>query len=149
MCFDQILPLRVICVVGCVCLAIGCGSNSDYYPVSGKVVTEDGNPCDGALVVFHPQDLDRVNDPKPVGRCDAKGDFQLTTHVKGDGARPGKYGVTIVWIGDSPESNASAFFGESGGGKDRLGGRYGQPQAPEFSATIVAEDRNTFEFIVR
>jgi hypothetical protein len=43
-------------------LLTGCGSEGERcLPVSGKIITKGGRPCDNALIVFHPQDESRVN----------------------------------------------------------------------------------------
>ena len=127
---------------------LGCGPGEPtYYPVSGTVKTKAGAACDGALIVFHPQDESRLNDPKPVATCEKDGSFSLTTMQPGDGAAAGEYGVTVVWI----KNDGAAKFSlseESSGGKDRLGGRYGQPQAPKLSAQVEARDDNVFDFVV-
>ena len=136
------------CLLAILIVAVGCsGGGPQFMPVSGSVKTKAGKPCDNALVVFHPQDKERANDPKPVGTCDENGEFTLTTKLPGDGAMGGKYGVTIVWIGKAKESKMS-LSSEAGGGQDQLGGRYGQPQKPKLFAEVKADGENRFEFVV-
>lgn len=85
-------------------LALGCGgSGPSMQQVSGNVSTQQGKPCDNALVVFHPQEPERLNEPKPFANTDSQGAFQLTTQFEGDGALIGNYGVTIVWQGAAKE----------------------------------------------
>lgn len=132
-------------------LLTGCEARALHTPASGSVKLEDGTPCDGALVVFHPQDEGRLNDPKPVATCEADGSFVLTTMEPDDGALPGQYGVTIVWIGEEKSGGKQrmSLSGEGGGGgSDRLKGKYGSPQNPRLSAEVKADQPNNFDFVV-
>jgi hypothetical protein len=127
----------------------GCGQPAwDAVPATGQVKTVDGQPCDGALVVFHPQDAGKVNDPKPVAIADAEGKFIVRTMTADDGAAAGEYGVTIVWNKPDKEAKLS-LSSEGGGGSDRLGGRYGNPNSPQLKATVKAEGENHFFFEVK
>jgi hypothetical protein len=70
----------------------GCGGGNpfDTVPVTGTV-TLDGQPVDGALVLFQPS-----GDHKAAsGTTDSSGKFTLTTGNAGDGAMPGQYKVTV------------------------------------------------------
>lgn len=116
--------------------------------VTGEVVTADGKPCDGALVVFHPQAPEKVNDPKPVATTDENGRFILTTHQLEDGAPEGEYGVTVVW-NKAVSDGKMSLSGEGGAVTDQLGGRYGDPQAPKLTATVKASESNDFKFEVK
>lgn len=127
----------------------GCGSSEPRkLPVSGKVSTKDGKPCDNALVVFHPQDANRVNGPKPFAKSDSQGNFKLTTDAEGDGAVAGKYGVTIVWQGQEKASKLSLSGEGSGGGVDLLKGKYANPSNPLFSFEVKEGAANQFELAV-
>jgi hypothetical protein len=110
--------------------------------VRGVVKTKSGQPCDGALVVFHPQAKDRLNDPKPVATTDSSGNFSLTTFAENDGAVPGDYGVTIVWPAKSGQSELSLSGEGSSGGKDQLNGRYGDPRSPQIQVTVPASGKS-------
>jgi hypothetical protein len=115
----------------------GCGpSTPQTVAVRGVVKTTSGNPCDGALVVFHPQANDRLNDPKPVATTDGSGNFSLTTFASEDGAVPGDYGVTIVWPGKSEQRGLSLSGEGDDGGADQLGNRYGDPRTPLIQVSI-------------
>jgi hypothetical protein len=104
------------------------------------VKSKSGRPCSNALVVFHPTDKERINDPKPVATTDAEGRFALTTFSKSDGARPGEYAVTVVWPGQEQKGSKISLTGEGGGsGADRLKGKYGNPSKPLLRATITRE----------
>ena len=118
------------------------------FPVQGIVKTTTGEPCSGALVVFHPSDEARLNAPKPFATCGADGSFRLTTYQEGDGAAQGDYAVTIVW-NDSGKGSKLSLSGEGGGGgQDRLGGRFGDPQNPKFKVEVVDGQPNIFDFQV-
>ena len=71
-------------------LIAGCGGGLDLIPVSGTV-TLDGQPVDGAAVVFVPV----AGGPAASGSTDAGGKFRLTT-VNQPGAVPGEYNVTVT-----------------------------------------------------
>ncbi|MFN7733780.1 MAG: hypothetical protein ACK5OB_17925 [Pirellula sp.] len=118
-------------------------------PARGVVKTKSGTPCEGALVVFHPQEKGRVNDPKPVATADASGNFVLTTMALNDGAVPGDYGVTVVWPSKSNGERELSLSGEGGGGgADQLGGRYGDPRTPAIKLTIPAQGNTDIQLQV-
>ena len=72
-------------------LAAGCGpSRPTTMPVEG-VVTLDGEPVEGASVMFAPEDGGRP----ALGVTDKGGKFALKTFEPGDGALPGKHQVTV------------------------------------------------------
>jgi hypothetical protein len=75
------------------CLAAaGCGSGRpETVPITG-IVTLDGNPVEGASVMFMPQFEGRP----ALGVTDASGNFTLTTFAPGDGAQPGQHTVTVT-----------------------------------------------------
>lgn len=137
-------------VASCFLLIVtGCGSSGpQLLPVSGKVSTKDGKPCDNALVVFHPQESERVNDPKPFAKTDEQGNFKLTTNVEGDGALAGKYGVTIVWQSAAKESKFSLSGEGQGSTTDRLNGKYANPSQPQITIEVKAGTNNQVELSV-
>jgi len=99
------------------------------YPVHGRILV-DGKPAPEAIVVFRPVDdtgLDRVN---PAGQADADGRFELSSYVKGDGAPPGEYLVSIEW------RERSGFMKTNFDGPDRLKGKYYDPQKTGFRVTV-------------
>ncbi|QDS98242.1 hypothetical protein [Adhaeretor mobilis] len=71
--------------------AAGCGSGTrGLAPVSG-VVTLDGEPVTTGRIEFHP------SSGRPAsGEIKSDGRYQLTTFQSHDGAKPGKYRVTIT-----------------------------------------------------
>jgi hypothetical protein len=73
--------------------AVGCGPDRiATYPVSGKVVFEDGQPVSFGVVEF------RVNGSIPVarGQIGADGQFTLGTFAAADGAAAGQHQVLVV-----------------------------------------------------
>jgi hypothetical protein len=65
------------------------------YPVTGQVLSEDGQPAAdlaGGLVVFSSPELKA----SATGEIGADGAFRLTTKRPGDGAKPGRYDVTVT-----------------------------------------------------
>jgi hypothetical protein len=83
----------LVCLAALACF-VGCpggGGSIGTAPVTGTV-TLDGNPVDGAKVVFSPKS---AGGRAAVGTTDASGKFSLTTLEAGDGAIPGSYQVSI------------------------------------------------------
>jgi hypothetical protein len=115
--------------------ALGCSTEQDrveVFPVSGRVLVR-GQPAEGAEVAFYPTSpkLKGRKMPGPVGTTDAKGQFQLRSYEPGDGAPAGEFKVTIVWPAPPPP-NASGVFNL----KDRLAGRYADPQTSTLTAQV-------------
>ncbi|HVK08874.1 MAG TPA: hypothetical protein VM597_08875 [Gemmataceae bacterium] len=70
----------------------GCGS--DRYPVTGRVMYEDGIPVTEGNVIGHSGE-----GPSAVtvqGSVQPDGTFEWGTDKPGDGARPGKYRVAVI-----------------------------------------------------
>jgi hypothetical protein len=146
------LSRSVFCFIALLCslTLLGCSGNaSKAVPSGGVLKTSKGEPCAGALIVLHPQEKARVNDPKPVATADANGNFVLRTHTQDDGADPGEYGVTVVWLGSEAGVKEFSLSSESGGGAtDRLGGRYGNPKDPKIKVTIPANGDKSLDIKV-
>ncbi|MFN6128488.1 MAG: hypothetical protein ACK6DC_02585 [Planctomycetota bacterium] len=124
-------------------LAAGCGASVTTAPTRGVIKTTKGQACEKALIVFHPTDSKRINDPKPLAVADANGSFVVRTFTTDDGAIPGEYGVTVVWPtateAEKPKMSLFGDEGSGGGGPDRLKGRYGNPKQPRIKVTIPKE----------
>jgi hypothetical protein len=115
---------------------LGCGDDRlSVYPVSGKV-SVNGQPAEGATVIFYTQntDLRRPGVPIPKGTVAADGTFKLTTYQDGDGAPAGDYAVAINWMQVTKPSNDPEQQVEV----DRLGGRYSTPDKSGLTAKIEA-----------
>jgi hypothetical protein len=78
---------------------LGCGKDSGHgvYPVHGRVLY-NGKPVANAQVTFHPVGDVKRDTIRPVGKVDEQGNFKLTSFKNGDGAAPGEYQVTVVWL---------------------------------------------------
>ena len=88
-------------------LGVSCkGGRRPVFPVRGQVFFE-GKPTPEALVIFHPLDDPDPNAPRPVARVAADGSFAPTTYTADDGAPAGRYAVTIAWVKERDNQNAS------------------------------------------
>lgn len=147
-------------------LVVGCSrgpARPKTYPVSGTV-TLNGQPVEGASVIFVPKDMAagvgaQATSPGPqvaTGETDAQGRYVLGTFAKGDGAIPGDY---LVKVFKFPKA-AGATAGTSGGEeeyqppeedappppapKNLLPERYANEQTSGLSFTVEAKS-NTFD----
>ena len=87
-------------LLGAVALVAG-GCGSGRYPVTGKVLYEDGAPLEEGTVIAEMESGDeRV---MSQGDLSAGGVFKWGTARPGDGAKPGKYRVAVLprALGDS------------------------------------------------
>jgi hypothetical protein len=102
------------------------------YTVKG-VVTENGKPLENATVVLHVSSA--IPDvPKPTGKTNAQGEFQLTTYETNDGAPAGDYAVTVEkWTTLRPDE----------GPANRLNARYAKPASSKLLATVKPEPNQT------
>jgi hypothetical protein len=94
---------KVGCCIAALFLAgnqAGCGKVSPEHrpvvPVNG-IVTFDGKPLPGALIVLHPKNGGSTAAPAPRAQVEKDGSFRFTTYQAGDGAPPGEYVATIAW----------------------------------------------------
>ena len=110
---------------------LGCGApeeaRPEVHPVGGSI-TINGEPPEGALLVFHPADgteFDaRGTRPRATVRPD--GQFSVTTYQDGDGIPTGSYDVTVLWF-DDPDATSP---------HDKLGGRYATPDRAGIQVTV-------------
>lgn len=116
------LAFSILAMVGLLGLMLnGCSkgpSRPKTYPVSGTV-TLNGQPVDGATVVFVPKAPSTGGTTNPQGpqaasgETDAQGRYSLGTFAKGDGAIPGEY---LVKVFKYPKPTTPA--GTSSGGEE-------------------------------
>ena len=80
----------------------------------------NGEPAEGARLVFHPADGKPFDarGTRPTAKVDADGAFQVTTYQNGDGIPVGDYQVAILWFANPNSSNSW----------DKLGNRYANPE---------------------
>lgn len=135
-------------------VSAGCGRSSNQWtemrqPVykAHGVVILDGQPLEGAQVVFHSSDPEMT----ATGRTDATGKFQLTTYEEGDGFIVGTHGVSIskrVWIEkptryDTAEEPQKALFPD-----ELLAIKFTNRETSQLQATIEKKGKNSYEFQV-
>jgi hypothetical protein len=114
---------------------LGCGSDNGrvkLYQVQGKVLVK-GQPAEGARVVFYPtaSEVGGKQMPTPAGETDSSGVYALESYGAKDGAPEGDYKVSVSWP-EPPPANAQGIFDQ----KDRLAGRYSNPQTSKLTAHI-------------
>ena len=128
------------CLVLCACLFVGCGpSGPAMLPVSG-VVTLDGDPVEGAGVMFSPSQGGRP----AMGTTNAAGEFELTTIEPGDGALVGEHKVTIVksiTTGVEPDRDGLSGEVQRGGIKTEwiIPERYSKPDESGLTTQVGSE----------
>jgi hypothetical protein len=119
---------RFLALAATVLLAPGCGDegskfSESLYPVSGKVVMDDGQPVTNARVVFVRGTINAS------GELGADGTFKLTTGGRGEGAPAGEYKVKV--------EPASSAIGK--GHKPPFPVRYEDEDSSELTATVKPE----------
>jgi hypothetical protein len=110
---------------------------NEVYPTHGQVFDKENKPATGALVVFHPIETGERKIVTPVARVDEKGNFNLTTYDKNDGAADGQYIITIEWR--LPPKNPMAGNKE---GSDRLQGKYSDPKTSKLKFKVEKQPDN-------
>jgi hypothetical protein len=136
---------RVAGIVLLACLSSGCGSGRPAtVPVKGTV-TYQGEPVEGAAVVFFGAGR------QATAETDAEGVFSLMTFEPNDGAIPGEYTITIAKM----ESAATPSEGDPGREppktsttkpKSLIPTKYGNPQESSLKETVTAGAPNEFTF---
>lgn len=107
----------------------GCGARPErVVPVRGQVRL-DGRPLAEATIVFHRRDKEGRN---LTCRSLTDGTFRMTTHASGDGAPPGRYGVTVEWRELVKEGDESSRIG-----RNLLPARYADPATSGLECEIV------------
>ena len=126
--------LYFFAIVAVILSIAACGKSDGrvkVYPVHGKVLVK-GTPAEGARVVFYPvaEELKKRGMPVPDATTNSEGVFKVTSFQPNDGAPEGEYTVSITWLEpatqDAHESAA----------KDRLAGRYSDPQKSQLTAKV-------------
>jgi hypothetical protein len=134
----------LIAVVGLGAVS-GC-TRSQQGPATVEVtgtVTYEGQPIDGANVIFHPANgSDQTLASQAL--TDKNGRFELSTHVGGGkfktGIVPGNYAVTIKKLDTAAIANTLAPP------KDLLPNRYGSPKTSGLTAKVADDQENEFQF---
>lgn len=117
------------------CLAgLGCGAEGEDRPelvaVEGTIEI-NGEPPEGAMLVFHPADGEAFDarGSRPRATVSEDGSFSVTTYRDGDGIPVGEYDVAILWF-DNPDSSSP---------HDKLGGRYARPEQADIRVSVDQE----------
>jgi hypothetical protein len=143
-------PFRLLALAALTICVCSCGGGMKN-PVSGKV-THKGEPCKGAMVIFHPVGDDSPIAVRPSAIVADDGTFKLTSDPKrpGDGAKPGEYIVAVIWLGSPPKTDGKASLGsESKGGEvDRLGGRYRDQTVSKLRVTVKSGNNELEPFVL-
>lgn len=114
-------------------LAASCGDGGPtLYPVSGKVLF-NGQPVEGATVVFVPVGSDDATALKPSGAVQTDGSFTLSTYPHGDGAPAGDYVVLVTWY---PPDARQRVEEEEEAPTPKLPARYSDAQQSPLKATV-------------
>lgn len=144
-------------------LSVGCGGSGSLgtVPVTGSV-TLDGEPVEGASVVFSPV---TAEGRAAAAKTGPDGKFKLTTQATDDGAVPGSYKVAItkydreIMQVDADETDMDALYGAAeaagtdltGSGEDNLGApqnllpeKYKSPNTSGFDVEVQKDGENNF-----
>jgi hypothetical protein len=121
----------VTALLGFACSA--CGNSDNLYPVSGTVTCK-GKPAAGATVFLRRPGGNAMNDHAIMGIVQDDGSFSLVCGSSAKGVPPGEYDVLIEW-----KQNLGQAKGLAQKGKDRLKGRYADPNRPRLHAVVKAE----------
>ncbi len=100
--------MRLTLVCAALALFAGCGSSNPPTAQVTGTVTLDGDPVEGATVLFLPDDTTLK---AATASTQADGTYALTTFEAGDGAMPGSYKVKVHKY-DLPEGGMNPY-GES------------------------------------
>ena len=116
-------PLLVVCLA--VTLTAGC-SGPTLINITGKI-TVDGAPAVGAVLYFHPVDIEGAS--VASGVAESNGVFKLNSNLNA-GVPPGKYVVTVIWPDPSVKPTESQkMMGNAEPGPDLLKGRYSRSRS--------------------
>lgn len=105
----------------CLLLQVGCTPASNLIPASGKI-TVDGQPAEGAVLLFHPVSGASTSISSAVAGAD--GTFSPVTNSE-PGIPAGSYKVTVTWPDPSVKpSEREMMMGTAEPGPDLLKGRF-------------------------
>jgi hypothetical protein len=134
----------------------GCGNQPAGYSRAHGKLSYKGEPAAGAFLVFHLEGKSQSADAVvPAATVKDDGSFELVS-PNGDGAPPGKYKVLVSWPADSSIDEAATNSkpktkNKAGSGparrknkldtlsKDRLKGRFSNPDTPLTTVEVKAE----------
>lgn len=128
--------------------AVGCadqGRPASQACAATGILFVSGQPAANASIAFHPEPGAPAGPACPVALTDSHGRFTLTTYQANDGAPPGEYSVTVVWIDLTKQ--VDECLGEDPTTHDLLHGRYADPHTTWLHADVRADRKNDFTFM--
>jgi mannose-6-phosphate isomerase-like protein (cupin superfamily) len=120
----------------------GSGDAPKTVPIKGRVLF-DGQPLAGASVTFMPE-----KGRPATGVTNAKGEYELTTFAKGDGAPPGVYKVSIKAQAAGQAAPGATAKGPPTGARPAIPAGYSDPATSPLRAD-VRPGPNAFDFNLR
>lgn len=124
-------------------LCIGCDSENGpaTVPVTGSV-TWKGDPVEGALVVFLPENSSGDSMLGAQAETDSEGNFQLETYTGGSnlkaGIQPGNYKVTVTKLEVVQDMRRKP--------KNLLPAKYAETRTTDLTATVSESGEQSFAF---
>lgn len=128
------MPRHFLLIICAICLS-SCGDGIDrgskpVFPVTGKVLVDGEAPGAVIQIAVHEQGGVDEEDPSvSSGHTETDGTFALNTYVAGDGVPEGEYTLTFTWKTFNAISMSYA-------GKDKLNGRYDDPETSDIKFTV-------------
>ena len=124
----------IVVICSAVLLMVGCGSELDTYPVTGRVQFPDGSPLPGGVIIF----VSKETGIQSRARIQKDGTFTLGTLSKADGSVAGVHRVCIrpevLAIGAPP--------------KHPILRKYHAASTSDLEYTIAADKPNEFDITV-
>lgn len=118
----------------------GCGGSRDLVSVTGTI-TVDGQPADGAVLLFHPKSGEGS---VATAVADASGRFSPVTDMQ-PGIAPGSYQVTATWP-DPAKRDQQVSMGVTPDIPDLLKSRYASRDRSTLSADIATDSKELAPF---
>lgn len=139
---SMILPTLALVVCN------GCGSSHGTIGISGTV-TYQGKPVVGEIQ-FSPEDASGEA-RAATGKLDDSGRYTLTSFETGDGAKPGKYLVSVISKGPDkpvPENKKRLMMEEDakGNGDPLIPKKYFDPLSSGLTADVKSSGGNIMNF---
>jgi hypothetical protein len=142
------MPATELFCIGVAVFAAACpGCGSTKGPTTVEVagtVTLNGNPVEGANIVFSPAIGSDASRLSSQATTDHDGRFQLRTHIGGgqfkSGVVAGKYDVTVNKLDTASIKNT---FSPP---KNLLPPKYAEPKTSPLKADVAAGQANDFQF---
>jgi len=116
-------------------LVAGCNSGNDLVSVTG-MITVDGAPADGAIILFHPEPSEKKTVSSAVANSD--GTFSPVTDSE-TGLPVGRYRLTILWPDPAQRpTEQEIMLGSDKTGEDLLKGRYVSKEKSTLTAEVTS-----------